>query len=117
MGDSTAWTLTKGRWQHLFGSTEDGDVVSPATRALPVQRDGAEVASVVLGPSDALILMTDGVSLPLGDGMGEVGRYLAEAWAGAPDLLSFATHVQFQRRSFDDDRTVVAVWVTGLSQP
>jgi hypothetical protein len=63
-----------------------------------------------LGPQDVLVLMTDGVGDALGDGTGPVGDFLAERWRVPPTNLEFAAHVDFQRNTFDDDRTVVALW-------
>ena len=41
------------------------------------------------------------------------GRFLAEVWATPPSVLQFGAQVDFARKSFDDDRTAVAVWVGG----
>jgi hypothetical protein len=51
------------------------------------------------------------VDTPLGAGTGEVGRVLADLWAAPPEMLDFAAQVGFARRTFDDDRTVVGVWL------
>jgi hypothetical protein len=40
-----------------------------------------------------------------------VARLLVEQLqSGPPDLLQFARVVDFSRETFDDDRTLVAVW-------
>ena len=63
-----------------------------------------------LTAQQVLVLMSDGVGDPLGAGTGEVGQTLAESWRKPPYILTFAAQVEFARRSFDDDRTVIAVW-------
>jgi hypothetical protein len=56
------------------------------------------------------VLITDGVGDPLGSGGGTVGRFLAHMWATPPEILAYAQHVGFYRKSFTDDRTAVTVW-------
>ena len=74
----------------------------------PIEPD---VLDFVLAPSEALILVTDGVGDPLGDGTGELGQQLATRWAYPPTIDAFLLDVNFLRRTFDDDRTAVGVWV------
>jgi hypothetical protein len=49
---------------------------------------------------------------PLGTGHGGVGNLFGEVLTGpwVPSLIEFAHAVGFSRETFDDDRTVVAVW-------
>jgi hypothetical protein len=60
-------------------------------------------------PGEVLVLMSDGVGDPLVDGAGEVGRVLSGAWRRPPRDVDFAAQVGFAKRTYDDDRTVVAV--------
>ena len=55
-------------------------------------------------------MCTDGLGLPLGDGTGEVGRAFARELAVPPDIPDFARLLDFSRATYDDDRTLVAVW-------
>jgi serine/threonine protein phosphatase PrpC len=117
IGDSSAWVLHGGtEWWPLQPVKNAGAVIaSSRTGALPLL--GAELAPPVateLGPDDVLVLMTDGIADPLGDGRGEVGRFLAETWRCPPAPLAFAAQVDFGRKTHDDDRTAVAVWPAGL---
>ena len=112
VGDSSAWVLsTPGRWENLHGIKNDGEVIaSSATAALPMVTS-FECTAHQVAAGDLLVLMTDGVGDPLGDGDNDLGRFLAEVWATPPSVLQFGAQVDFARKSFDDDRTAVAVWV------
>ena len=129
VGDSSAFSLSaEGEWQELFegppsvceqGSPGDGgsqeDMVFTATSALPVKDTPDEVVSVRLGPGAALVLVTDGVAVPLRDGPATVAPMLAQVLRAGPsgDLgpLELARAVDFSRRGALDDRTVMVAWV------
>jgi serine/threonine protein phosphatase PrpC len=115
LGDTSAWLLRPGRpepWTPLQAVKNAGSTVASAsTAAVPaVPRTLASPVVTELCPGEVLVLMSDGVGDPLGGGTGEVGAFLADAWRAAPDPLTFAAQVGFRRRSYDDDRTVLAVW-------
>lgn len=115
LGDTSAWVLrpdaTPG-WESLQDVKNQGSAVaSSATMALPgLPAELAPPVATTLRAGEVLVLMSDGVGDPLGGGTGEVGEYLAEAWRRPPDPFSFIAQVGFHRRSYDDDRTVLAVW-------
>lgn len=115
VGDSSAWVLGPDHapWRPVSHQKADEDgVASSATFALPLAPDvPPAVKAETLAPGAAVVLVTDGIGDPLGDGTGEVGRFLAAVWAGPPGPLEFAAQVDFARRSYDDDRTAVVVWV------
>lgn len=115
LGDTSAWLLRPDRpvpWEPLQAvKNAGGAVASSATAAVPaVPRTVGPPVVTELCPGDALVLMSDGVGDPLGGGTGEVGAFLADAWRAVPEPLTFAAQVGFRRRSYDDDRTVLAVW-------
>jgi hypothetical protein len=113
IGDSPAWVLhPDGGWECLSAVKNAGqEVASSSTHGLPLlPADGIGVHSVEVAPGDALLLMSDGVGDPLGDAGGEVGRFLGQVWREPPDPLTFAAQVGFARKSYDDDRTAVAIW-------
>lgn len=115
LGDTSAWLLRPDRpepWLPLQAVKNAGSTVASAsTAAVPaVPRTLAPPVVTELCPDEVLVLMSDGVGDPLGGGTGEVGAFLADAWRSAPDPLTFAAQVGFRRRSYDDDRTVLAVW-------
>ncbi|MCD2196142.1 protein phosphatase 2C domain-containing protein [Actinomycetospora endophytica] len=112
VGDSSAWVHgAAGGWRSLHGLKNDSEVIaSSATAALP-QVTSFESESYRVAAGDLLVLMTDGVSDPLGDGDGDFGRFLSEVWATPPSVTAFGAQVDFARKTFDDDRTAVAVWL------
>lgn len=113
VGDSSAWVLRRGStWEPQAEVKNEGKVIaSSRTQALPIlPREPLEPLETRLAPEDVLVLMTDGIGDPLGDGTGPVGRFLAAEWKRPPQALEFAAQVDFSRRSHDDDRTAVAVW-------
>ncbi|WP_068425013.1 hypothetical protein [Piscicoccus intestinalis] len=71
------------------------------------------VVETTLGDGAALVLMTDGVGDPLGSGAGEVGTTLAQLWSRPPHPVEFAAQVAFGRKTFDDDRAALVVWLVG----
>lgn len=131
MGDTSIWQLSRsghwlgetdewvhsgsGRWQPASDVKNEGaEIASSAVRALPAPGQIAvSTAQVGLPPESAILLMTDGVGDPLRDGTGLVGHTLAELWLTAPEPIAFAAQVDFARKTFDDDRTVVGVWGRG----
>ncbi len=116
LGDSPAWVIeADGTWSCLTEVKGAGqEVASSATVALPQLPDDSTklpVREQWVGVHAVILAMSDGVGDPLGDGTGEVGRALAQAWSGVPaSALDFALQVGFGRKSYDDDRTVVGVW-------
>ena len=115
LGDTSAWVLRPDAapaWDSLQVVKNRGSVLaSSMTMALPgVPAKMAPPVTTTLRPGEALVLMSDGVGDPLGGGTGEVGEYLADAWREPPDPFTFIAQVGFRRRSYDDDRTVLAVW-------
>lgn len=114
VGDSSAWVLREGgKWEPQDAVKNEGaEVYSSSVQALPMMptHDPAPVRTSIR-PGEALVLMTDGIGDPLGNGGGEVGGFLADVWATPPASgVEFAAQIGFARKSFDDDRTAVAVW-------
>lgn len=113
LGDSSAWVLRSGtRWEPQFPVKNDGaELASSTTSALPFlpKRLPSPVETMV-GADDALLLISDGIGDPLRYGDGSVGAFLAEQWRRPPEPLAFAAHVDFARRSHDDDRTALGIW-------
>jgi hypothetical protein len=113
VGDSGAWVLSGGRFDRVLGgkASSDDAISSSAVTALPRVPGDVATATVELGPDDVLIVATDGIGDPLGDGTGSVGALLRSLLDGrVPTLVELAHVVDFSRETFDDDRTLVAVW-------
>jgi hypothetical protein len=104
--------VPQGRWSSLGSVKNDGEQIAESgTAALPSFHDRSVFTDLVrLDSGHALVLMTDGIGDPLGGGSGMVGDHIAELWSDPPAPLAFASHCDFARKSFDDDRTAVAIW-------
>jgi hypothetical protein len=118
VGDSTAWVLDGGRYRCLLDDKHDGTgaVVPSTVLALPPMPETFTTVDLVLTPSAVLVVGTDGFGDPLGRGDGQVGALFADLLAVPPPPLALAHTLDFSRETFDDDRTVVALWATGRSR-
>ena len=113
-GDSAAWLLSGGEFVDLLGgkAVPVSGITSSAVVGLP--RVPTEVTPVVVDVAydDVLLIATDGIGDPLGTGQGGVGNLFRDVLTkpSPPSLIEFAHAVDFSRETFDDDRTLVAVW-------
>lgn len=121
IGDSGAWLLDgrQGVYRPLFPSKTGSDtlLVSNQVTPLPYVPDRPEQATVRLAPDQVLLVGTDGFGDPLGDGDGQVGALFARQLAAPPSPLWLAHVLDFSRETFDDDRTLLAVWRRGPVMP
>jgi serine/threonine protein phosphatase PrpC len=115
VGDSSAWVLTAGEFNEVLSgkaTVSEGGIASSAVSALP--RVPTQITPTVIEfLGDAILLIgTDGIGDPLGSGEGSVGDLFRNVLArpSPPSLIEFAHAVDFSRETFDDDRTLVAVW-------
>ena len=111
VGDSPAFLLSGGEFELVVGDTQSGDeLAGGVVRSLPRHPRPVDSATCTLGPQSVLLLCSDGLALPLGDGRGEVGWTFARELRRPPDIVDFARLLDFSRSTYDDDRTLVAVW-------
>jgi hypothetical protein len=112
VGDSGAWALDLAlpRFHPLFSMKTEGDVVATSVTALPRVPQKLEQWFGKLVPGQVLLVGTDGFGDPLGDGDGQVGALFAEHLAAPPSPLWLAHLLDFSRETFDDDRTLLALW-------
>ncbi len=111
VGDSPAFRLHSRQYHPIVGQpVHEDDLIGGGVQALPRDAGAAEVGDCALEPGDVLLLCTDGLALPLGNGTGELGRAFARELATPPDVVDFARLLDFSRSTYDDDRTLVAVW-------
>jgi len=111
VGDSPALMLSGGAFERLLGESEGVDgLLGGGVRALPAAARTVHERVCMLTPSDVLLLCTDGLALPLDDGRGDVGRALARELSHPPDIIDFARLLDFSRSTYDDDRSLVAIW-------
>lgn len=114
VGDSGAWLLDKAdaRYKRLLATKDSRgrEVVSSTVTPLPRVPSPLAVQTVRLGPASVLLVGTDGFGDALGDGDGAVGRFFHRGLSTPPSALAFAHLLDFSRETFDDDRTLLAVW-------
>ncbi len=111
VGDSPAFRLHSRQYHPIVGQpVHEDDLIGGGVQALPRDAGAAEAGDCALGSGDVLLLCTDGLALPLGGGTGELGRAFARELATPPDVVDFARLLDFSRSTYDDDRTLVAVW-------
>ncbi|MER5635889.1 protein phosphatase 2C domain-containing protein [Kitasatospora sp. NPDC002227] len=114
VGDSGAWLLDRaeGGYLPLFTAKNapEAVVVSQTVSPLPRVPDQLEQLTAQLAAPDLLLVGTDGFGDPLGDGDGQVGAHFTRALATPPPPLGFGHLLDFSRETFDDDRTLLAVW-------
>lgn len=113
VGDTPVWTLSSGVWMEVTPQDDDGEGFAAPISALP--RGDLEVRHAVApAASDALFVMTDGVGNAIRNSS-EVRSTLAGWWAEPPGIYTFGAQVEFARKGFIDDRTVVGVWADAVA--
>jgi hypothetical protein len=113
VGDSPAFVLAGKEYDPLVGSPDCADgLVGGGVESLPRfgGADAVQAARRQLDRGSVLLLCTDGLALPLAGGTGEVGLALARELARQPDVVDFARLLDFSRSTYDDDRSLIAVW-------
>src|SRR5262245_10399511 len=112
VGDSAAWLLRERRFTPVVPSKAArlSTVLISSVPALPDRSDSLAPVWFDI-PTDAVLLVgTDGFGDPLGDGGGLVGGLFADVLSEVPPALALAHALDFSRETFDDDRTLVAIW-------
>jgi serine/threonine protein phosphatase PrpC len=112
VGDSAAWRLRDGGWEPLFTDPADpqDELLPDGVAALPRVPAEVDPVAVTLDADDVLVLATDGFAEPLGPGTGDLGRLFGDALTTPPAMTRLAWMLDFTGGSWDDDRTVLAVW-------
>jgi serine/threonine protein phosphatase PrpC len=111
VGDSPAFLLNEGTYRRILNQHELSDgLLGGAVEALPRSTRPAYADTCTLEQGSVLLLCTDGFALPLAGGTGEVGRVFARELASPPEIADFARLLDFSRATYDDDRTLVAIW-------
>ncbi|MGW1913911.1 protein phosphatase 2C domain-containing protein [Streptomyces sp. NPDC002076] len=112
-GDSSAWCLQGGRYAPLLHDEDTGsdEISSTAVVALPRLSARSRPLTYTLPADGVLLVGTDGFGVPLGDGTGLVGELFAEGLTvPPPEPRTLAHLLDFSRETFDDDRTLLAIW-------
>jgi hypothetical protein len=114
IGDTSAWLLHEGAFRPLWPAAS-GPLVVSAVTALP-RLPSISVVGGDLAAGAVLLVGTDGFGDPLGDGSGPVGEHFAARLAVPRPPLEFAQDLDFSRETFDDDRTLLAIWPRSFSE-
>jgi hypothetical protein len=111
VGDSGSVRISAGQVVPVIGGkTPENGISSSAVTGLPRVPQPVIPLCVELGTDDVLLVATDGILDPLGEGRGLLGRLFLDGLSTPPDPLQFCRLVDFSRETFDDDRTMVAIW-------
>ncbi len=111
VGDSPAFLLSKRRYEAILGGEDGaGTLIGGGVEALPRAARNVRSARCELVSPAVLLLATDGFALPLAAGASEVGAVFARELKSPRTIVDFARLLDFSRSTYDDDRTLVAVW-------
>ena len=113
IGDSGAWQIKHDRFYRLAGGKAaagtDG-LYSSTVDPLPFVPAVVRPLSFALEQRTVLLVGTDGFGDPLGDGTGAVARHFYYGLRAPVPPLGFAHLLDFSRETYDDDRTLIALW-------
>ena len=113
-GDSSTWLLSQGSFVEALGgkAIEPDGIATSEVTGLPRVPRRVDPTVIDIAPGQVLLIGTDGIGEPLGTGEGAVGTLLRDLLQRPtpPSLIEFAHTVDFNRETFDDDRTLVAIW-------
>lgn len=116
IGDSGIHLLSGQDYLEISGlkHADDAGLTSSAVLPLPYfAPDLVHAVEIQVVPGEHLLVGTDGVWDALGAGGGPLGDALSRVLhREQPSMLEFGHIVDFVKESFDDDRTLVAVWPT-----
>ena len=111
VGDSQAFLLSGLAFVPIVGDAGGDDgLLAGAVSAIPRAVHAVQTGACELEPGSVLLLCTDGLALPLAGGTGDVGRTFARELKRPPDVVDFARLLDFSRSTYDDDRTLIAIW-------
>jgi serine/threonine protein phosphatase PrpC len=110
VGDSPALLLSGGKWYEVVGAGVKDSHNANLTSALPGDFGDVEVRAFAWHAGDLLIITSDGFAASVAGGQTDFARRLTTLWRSPPGLPEFHRQVDFRASTFDDDRTVVALW-------
>ena len=117
IGDSGAWILHGSRYHPLGTQKHDPDAQVISSTVSPLPRIPAVIRPVEFGfpPEAVLLIGSDGFGDPLGDGDGKIGQLFGHHLSTPPPPRALAHLLDFSRDTFDDDRTLLALWQQPLT--
>jgi len=115
IGDSAVFVLDNSTslWKEVAAADSSSEILNPATSAFPATFD-ARISTIFVKKSDLVIATSDGVGnyINVRGNQTSLGTYLARQWGKPVNLPTFINDVGFDLKSADDDRTVVAIWLS-----
>ena len=115
IGDSAVFVLNNSTtlWEEIAAADSSSEILNPATSAFPATFD-ARVSTIFVNRSDLVIATSDGVGnfINVRGNQTSLGTYLAKQWGKPVNLPTFINDVGFDLKSADDDRTVIAIWLS-----
>jgi len=115
IGDSAVFVLNNSTtlWEEIAAVDASSEILNPATSAFPATFD-AKVSTIFVNKSDLVIATSDGVGnfINVRGNQTSLGTYLAKQWGKPVNLPTFINDVGFDLKSADDDRTVIAIWLS-----
>lgn len=115
IGDSAVFVLKNSTsiWEEIATVETNSEMLNPATSAFPATFD-TQVSTIRVNTSDLVIATSDGVGnfINVRGNQTLLGTYLAKQWARPVNLPTFINDVGFDLKSADDDRTVIAIWLS-----
>ena len=115
IGDSAVFVLNNSTtlWEEIAAADSSSEILNPATSAFPATFD-ARVSTIFVNKSDLVIATSDGVGnfINVRGSQTSLGTYLAKQWGKPVNLPTFINDVGFDLKSADDDRTVIAIWLS-----
>jgi hypothetical protein len=111
VGDSGVWLLADGKFNAVVGGKDDNaDITSNDVAPLPYIPDNIEPVEISIESGEVLLIGTDGFGEPLGSGNGDLGLLFKNTLKTIPSSVDFVNTLDFMRKYFVDDRTLVAIW-------
>jgi hypothetical protein len=115
IGDSAVFVLNNSTtlWDEIAAVDSSPEILNPATSAFPATFD-ARISTIFVNKSDLVIATSDGVGnfIKVRGNQTSLGTYLAKQWGKPVNLPTFINDVGFDLKSADDDRTVIAIWLS-----
>jgi serine/threonine protein phosphatase PrpC len=116
IGDSAVLRHDGAAWRPIGGDSKAarGGIESNVVAAsLPAEPQLVRAEAAELPPGGMLAVLTDGV----GDAIRmerSAAEFFLDRWRRPPPVAEFLTHVSFQARGHQDDRTAVAIWLDAV---
>ncbi|MET9102436.1 protein phosphatase 2C domain-containing protein [Streptomyces antibioticus] len=111
VGDSRVLRLRDGAWSALLDARPTGGrgAGDERVQTLPQRPHALRTVATEWLPGEVLVLATDGFADAIG-ARSPLTLALGARWQHPPSLLGFLRDVDFRKATYNDDRTVVALW-------